>query len=117
MGQRQDVASLLKASALGVLSSTTEGLPMALLEYGLMGLPVVATRVGQVPEVLKQGNWAWLVEPGNPAALRQAILEALCNPEQRAIRARAFQAHIEAHYSAPAVLQQITTAYADLLSH
>jgi glycosyltransferase involved in cell wall biosynthesis len=54
----------------------TEGAPVALLEALALGLPVVATSVGGIPEVLEGRRGAWLVEP-EPGALRQGVL-ALC---------------------------------------
>ena len=51
LGDRRDVYKILRACSIGVLSSLGEGLPLALLEYGIAGLPTVATRVGQCAEV------------------------------------------------------------------
>ncbi|WP_435577753.1 glycosyltransferase [Gilvibacter sp.] len=60
-GSQQDVNGYMKACDVGMLSSTSEGLPMAILEYGAMELPVVCTDVGQCAEVV--GDSAYLV-PG-----------------------------------------------------
>lgn len=80
LGQRLDVLRLLAGSDLFVLSSHHEGLPVALMEASSVGLPIVATRVGGIPTVLEDGVDALLVEPGNPAALAQAI-RVLVNDE------------------------------------
>ena len=56
LGSRRDVPAILAECDVGVLSSVSEGLPLALLEYGLAGLPGVATAVGQCPEVLDYGR-------------------------------------------------------------
>ena len=56
LGSRSDVPSILSGCDIGVLSSASEGMPLALLEYGVAGLPTVATRVGQVPEILDEGR-------------------------------------------------------------
>src|SRR5690606_31080161 len=51
-GSQAEIIYLLKQADLGVLSSRSEGLPLALLEYGIAGLPVVCTAVGQCREVV-----------------------------------------------------------------
>lgn len=71
MGNCTDSAALLKAVDLLVLTSHSEGLPMVILEALMSGVPVVATRVGGVPEIIKPGFNGFLVEPGN--------LESLCS--------------------------------------
>ena len=73
-----------------VLSSRTEGTPIALLEAMASGVPVVATAVGGVPDVLRPEE-GLLVPPENPAALAAAIRDALTDrqgAERRAERAR-----------------------------
>ena len=58
------------ASVIGVLSSVSEGFPLALVEYGLAGLPVVSTDVGQCSEMLDNGKAGMLVAAGNPGSPR-----------------------------------------------
>jgi glycosyltransferase involved in cell wall biosynthesis len=82
---------LLPAFDCFVLSSRTEGTPIALLEAMAAGVPVVATTVGGVPDVVRPEE-GWLVPSENPAALAAAIREALTDgrgASQRADRARA----------------------------
>src|ERR1019366_2381799 len=74
LGERHDVAAILQVCDIGVLSSASEGLPLALIEYGMAGLPAVATEVGQCPEVLDQGRAGMLVAPGAPKLLAEALL-------------------------------------------
>ncbi len=64
-----------------VLPSLTEGLPITLLEAMLSKIPVIATKVGGIPEVLQNGKGGVLVEPGKPEALAEAILQIHNNPE------------------------------------
>ncbi len=72
----------LARAAVVVLPSTSEGLPMALLEAMAAGAPIVATRVGGVPDVAVDGREALLVGPGDPAALADAIATLLDDPER-----------------------------------
>jgi glycosyltransferase involved in cell wall biosynthesis len=72
-GYQQDVADWLGAADLFVLSSAGEGLPVALLEAMGLGLPLVATSVGGVPDVLAGSRAGVLVPPGDRAALAGAI--------------------------------------------
>ena len=73
LGLRSDVSAVLAAADVFVLPSLSEGLPLALLEAMLAGLPIVASDVGEVGVALAQGEAGLLVEPGNPAALAAAI--------------------------------------------
>lgn len=70
LGSHPNVPGVLKECSIGVLSSASEGLPLALLEYGMAGLPAVATRVGQNAEVLDHGS-AGLLVPRPPLRLSQ----------------------------------------------
>ena len=60
-----------------VLPSTKEGLPFALIEAVAAGMPIVATRVGGIPEIVADGRSGLLVPPGDPVALSQAICRLL----------------------------------------
>jgi glycosyltransferase involved in cell wall biosynthesis len=70
----EEKAALLREADVFVLPSTSEGLPMALLEAMSYGLAVVATPVGGVPEVVEDGVQALVVAPGDPAALAAALV-------------------------------------------
>jgi glycosyltransferase involved in cell wall biosynthesis len=76
-------AAQLAHCAVFVLPSLSEGLPVALLEAMAWGRPIVATRVGGVPEVVDDGVEALVVPPGDPAALATAIGRLLGDPEER----------------------------------
>jgi glycosyltransferase involved in cell wall biosynthesis len=76
-GQIRDTAEYYAASDVMVLPSLTEGSPNVLLESMAVGVPVVATRVGGIPEIVTDGESALLVSPGDPAALAAAIREVL----------------------------------------
>ena len=73
LGYRDDPVRVLEAADVFCLASRYEGLPISMLEALAVGLPVVATRVGGVPSVVTEGREGLLVEPGDPAALANAI--------------------------------------------
>ena len=83
LGQWDSVPEILAAADVFVLPSRWEGLPMALLEGMMAGLPVIATRVEGVDEVVQPGVNGLLVPLGSPAELAQAILQLLRSPQDR----------------------------------
>lgn len=115
LGQRDDVPAILRQCAIGVLSSASEGCPLALLEYGMAGLPVVATRVGQCGEVLDEGRAGFLVSPGAPDELAQALLQLLRSPEQRAALGQRFQARVDTEYGEGRIVAEVCEAYESAL--
>jgi glycosyltransferase involved in cell wall biosynthesis len=82
-GFREDVLALVKSSDLFVMSSVTEGLGSAVLDAMAMGLAVVGTRAGGIPEAVVGGQTGLLVEPGAPAPLAAAIVRMLKDPALR----------------------------------
>jgi len=79
--QAGDVAGLLSEAACFLLTSDYEGLPYTVLEAMAAGVPVVATRVGGVPEQIVDGETGFLFEPGDPAAAAAAVERILADPE------------------------------------
>lgn len=117
LGERQDVAAIQRACDIGVLSSASEGLPLALIEYGMAGLSVVATRVGQCAEVLNEGEAGLLVPPAQPEKLAEALLTLLRNPAQAAGLGAKLQARVNAVYSAEVVSKKICQIYERVWGH
>lgn len=75
-GWRRDVSIAMKAFDAFLLTSHWEGLPRVLLEARTIGLPVVATKVGGVEEVIAHGRDGWLSEPGDIAGLASQVIHA-----------------------------------------
>jgi L-malate glycosyltransferase len=82
-GYRDDAVRVLAGADLFVLASRWEGLPVALMEALALGLPVVATAVGGVPEALEPGVEGELVPPGRPERLAAAISTLAADPVRR----------------------------------
>ena len=101
LGFVPDVGPVLAAADVLALPSRTEGLPMAVLEAMAAGVPVVASAVGSLPEVLGDGAGV-LVPAGDAGALRQA-LESLSAPEAREALAVVARQRVESLYGAAAM--------------
>jgi glycosyltransferase involved in cell wall biosynthesis len=84
LGEARDVTAILQRACLFVLPSRSEGIPLTALEAMACGLPVVATRVGGLPEVVEDGMTGRLVPPADPAALAGAMLEIWDDPRRGA---------------------------------
>jgi glycosyltransferase involved in cell wall biosynthesis len=96
-GERRDVPELLAGADVFVLSSASEGMPVSVLEAMAAGLPIVASRVGGVPEQISDGETGLLVEAGDPDELAAALARLTQDAGLRrrlgaAARARAEQA-------------------------
>jgi glycosyltransferase involved in cell wall biosynthesis len=83
LGQRDDVASLVAASDVFVLASDWECMPVAVMEALVLGTPVVATAVGELTSILRNGINAMVVRTGDPAALAESLDRLLRDPELR----------------------------------
>lgn len=81
LGERGDVPAILAAGDIFVLPSRWEGLPYTIIEAMMAGLPVVATRVGGVPELVDDGFTGLLVPSGDIKALSKAFQRLLDDPE------------------------------------
>jgi glycosyltransferase involved in cell wall biosynthesis len=97
-GTRDDVPELLASSHVFVLSSHSEALPVSLLEAMAAGLPVVATQVGGVPELVVDGETGLLVPAGDPPGLAAALQRMVDDPALRARLGAAGRARVEEHF-------------------
>ena len=86
-------------AAAGVLTSASEGMPIALMEAAACGVPVVATRVGGVAELVADGETGYVVPSGDAAAVARALSELLAAPELRARMGRAARARAVERFS------------------
>lgn len=98
-GSKFDVSNILSQATIGVLSSKSEGLPLALLEYGLAELPVVATNVGECASLLKDGENGLLVSPENSNELSKALELLIENKKKRKDLAIHLNLEVKTEYS------------------
>jgi glycosyltransferase involved in cell wall biosynthesis len=107
LGQRNDVPQLLAAADGLVLASRHEGLPNVVLEAMAARRPVVATRVGGVPELIEDEVTGRLVAAGDPADLARAMLwVARASSTERAAMGEAGRAIVESRYSVKAAMDE-----------
>jgi glycosyltransferase involved in cell wall biosynthesis len=83
LGRRDDMPSVYASLDIMVSASRQEGLPMAILEGMASGLPLIATPVGDVPTMVRDGHTGMMVPPEDPALLASAIASLLRDPAQR----------------------------------
>ncbi|WP_282121846.1 glycosyltransferase [Algibacter mikhailovii] len=108
---KSDIFNILSQCDIGVLSSKSEGLPLALLEYGLVKLAVVTTKVGECEVVISDTNNGLLVDPMDAKSLAEAITLYIENPEMRTTYSHRFNKHIQDHYSQDSQIRMITNIY------
>lgn len=111
LGKNDAPHEILSRCTIGVLSSLSEGLPLALLEYGLSGCAAVCTDVGQCREVLEEGGAGVLVPPSDPERLADGILMMLADSDTRGRYARELQRRVSEEYSADTSIAQMVSLY------
>ena len=111
VGARDDLDDFMRWADVMVMPSRFEGLPMVLLEAMSFELPVVATRVGGIPEVIENGVNGWLVDPENVDCLTAQLQQLLENPQLLfGIGERARQ-RIQSEYSITLMMERHTALY------
>jgi len=116
MGYRRDVPQILKAIDVFALPSVGEGFGISLIEAMYMGLPCVATDVGGIPEVVKNGGTGILVPPANSEALAKAIKELLDKPELAKRYGAAGKKRVLENFTADRYIEKLENLYDKLLS-
>ncbi|MEV7601936.1 glycosyltransferase family 4 protein [Kitasatospora sp. NPDC089797] len=115
LGPLPDPAPLYRAADALLLTSDSEGVPGALIEAALAGVPAVATDVGWVREVVRDGATGALVAPGDPLALAEALAKVLaCN---RAGLGAAARAHALEHFELGAVVDDWQRLVTEVWTH
>jgi len=114
LGFRKDVNKLLQLIDIFVLSSTSEGLPLSVIEAMASSKPVVATNVGGLPEIVVLDQTGYLVEPGNAKALADKLIFLLENKALRDQMGRAGRKVVEERYSLPIMIRNYQSLYEEL---
>jgi L-malate glycosyltransferase len=114
-GIRNDVPAVLASVTVSVMPSLNEALSNVVLESMAAGAPTVATRVGGTPEAVVDGVTGILVPPGDSAALADAIVHLLKNPQLAAHLGGAARARIADHFSVRRMVRATEDLYTDLL--
>lgn len=115
-GNVEDVRPYLRALDLLVVPSRREGQGRVLMEAMALGRPVMATRVGGIPELVCHGHNGWLVPPEDPAALAQAIAALLDDPPLRTALAREGRRCAEGEFGLEQMVAQVEELYLELLA-
>jgi sugar transferase (PEP-CTERM/EpsH1 system associated) len=114
LGERHDIVELLSEVDVFVLSSIAEGIPMTILEAMSCGIPVVATRVGGIPEVIEDRRNGRLVDKQNPEQLANALLEYIQQPHIVEVESISARERIVNHFSEIQMVEQYLACYDQL---
>jgi sugar transferase (PEP-CTERM/EpsH1 system associated) len=115
LGLRNDVGRLLHAADVFLLTSISEGIPLTAIEAMNAGLPVVATRVGGLPEIVVQGRTGVLAPSRDDEELADCILRLAADPALRAAMGRAGRERARAVFSQSRMHQQYLELYQEML--
>ncbi len=113
-GERDDVRELMSIMDVFVLPSRWESAPYSALEAMASATPIVATRVGGVPELLDNGACGELVEPDNPTDLADAIIGLLSDRKRAAELAQSGRRRAQTHYRLSRTISQTAKLYREL---
>ncbi|MUU77642.1 glycosyltransferase family 4 protein [Winogradskyella endarachnes] len=109
-----DTSNIISQVEIGVLSSNYEGLPMTLLEYGLGGLAVIVTNVGDNSKVIINDEFGHLIPVKNPKALTESLLFYVGNEEDRIAAGKRLKLHVQNNFSKKSALKKIIDVYLSL---
>jgi glycosyltransferase involved in cell wall biosynthesis len=115
LGDPEAVAPWLAAMDAFVLPSSNEGTPVSAIEALAAGRPVVATRVGGVPDVVREGETGFLVDPGDVGALGDRLAELARDPKLRERMGRAGQQGTPSRYAVARLVDDVDRLYRSLL--
>jgi len=111
LGFVPDVHLYLAAADIFLMASRKEGLPLALLEAGYAGLPVIATKVGGIPEVIQHEKNGLLIEPDDVDGLADALTRLLLNPEEAQKYGKELKCSVREKFSEEEMLKKTLALY------
>lgn len=105
-GSRTDIPFILSQSTLGILTSVSEGLPVALVEYGMYELAVIVTAVGELPNIISNEVNGCLIKSNDAVSFHEALVALISDAARRKAMARALNQTITEGYSSKSVLEK-----------
>jgi glycosyltransferase involved in cell wall biosynthesis len=117
LGVRKDIEELMVSSKIFIIPSRWEGLPMVVLEAMSRGMSIIATTVGGIPEVIKNGKEGILISPEDPETLAQAINNLLENEELQEKLSQAAYEKVREKYSIEAYSTNMLDFYGSLVNN
>jgi glycosyltransferase involved in cell wall biosynthesis len=115
LGFEPDLVRILSLADIQVHPAVVEGVPLSLCEGMAQGLPIVASAVGGIPEILDHGRSGVLVPFGEEGAFADAVCHLIEHPEERATLSQAARHFIETEYSLDAAVQRVERSYFEML--
>jgi glycosyltransferase involved in cell wall biosynthesis len=111
LGWRDDAHAVLAALDVLLAPSLWEGFGLVLLEAMALQVPIIATRVSAIPEVVIDGETGWLVPPQDAVALAAALSDALTHPSATSERGTNGRRRLEAHFTAEKMIESTLALY------
>lgn len=115
LGMCDDITVVMRAADLIVLTSDNEGMPVALIEAAMHGVPAVTTDAGSVRQVVLDGESGVVVPIGDAEALRAAVVAVLDDPARRSAMGAAGKCHAQRHFSSHRLVDDYRRLYDTLL--
>lgn len=116
-GYREDIPEVMASlDVLAIASTRTEGIPQVALQAMAMGVPIVGTDIGGVPEVILPSGAGIVVPPGDSRAMAEAIRELLDDPARRLQMGEAGRAHVKSHYSLTKMVDETERIYEEVVA-
>lgn len=109
-----DKDRLLKTASVYVLPSYREGLPMSVLEAMAAGLPVVSTRIGGIPEAIRDGVEGYLIDAGDVSALEDRLSRLISSPDHANSMGIAAHRRVKAEFSSEVIVPRLEALYVDI---
>ncbi len=116
LGHHDDIPRITSALDIAVLASHYEGMGRVILEAMAAGLPVVATRVGGIPDLVVEQETGLLVDSQSPEQLAQAIISLAHDPELRDSMGSRGRQRVDSRFSAATMVEQIDQVYQEVLA-
>ena len=116
LGYQEDVAAWYAVCDAVVLTSASEGTPVTIIEALAAGRPVVATRVGGVPDVVDEGETGFLVDPGDTGALAERLARLAGDPALGTRMGEEGRVRVLERYAVERLVDDVDSLYAELLA-